>query len=168
MNIILTGVKGVGKTTWGKKLAEKVQYRFIDTDQEIEAMHFKREKEHLKCREIHQNFGEIYFRTLEKEVIFSLREAKKSIIALGGGAILSSTTRRSLPELGTIICLYLDSSEIEKKWAEIPNPTFLKKGYDFQTAYKERMDKIRDLPCTWIRADSENIMEILEGIVHGQ
>ena len=35
-NLILTGMMGVGKTTIGKKLAGKLDYKFIDIDKKIE------------------------------------------------------------------------------------------------------------------------------------
>ena len=36
MNILLTGFMGAGKTTVGRKMAKRLGYFFIDTDQEIE------------------------------------------------------------------------------------------------------------------------------------
>ena len=61
-NLVLTGMMGVGKSTIGKKLAQRLKLKFIDVDQVIE----KREKSTIK--EIFEKKGEDYFRNIEKKL----------------------------------------------------------------------------------------------------
>ena len=86
-NLVLLGMMGVGKTTLGKIVAEKLGLVFIDTDQNIE-------KENLMTiSEIFKRKGEKFFRKLEeKEALKSLKK-NTCLIALGGGAFMNEKIR---------------------------------------------------------------------------
>lgn len=99
-NIILVGFMGVGKTSIGKKLAQKMYRDFIDVDQEIE----KQEK--MSIAEIFKTRGELYFRKIEEELVFSTCEQKLKIISLGGGAFTQESIKNRCLEDGLVI--YLD------------------------------------------------------------
>lgn len=73
------GYMGVGKTTVGKQLSERLSIPFVDTDVLIE------EHECMSISQIFEKHGEPYFRMLEREAIFSAKEKKQSIISVGGG-----------------------------------------------------------------------------------
>ena len=81
---------GVGKSTIGKKLAKKLERKFVDIDKIIEI------KEKNTIKEIFENKGEHYFRKIEKKI--TLEELKKNnlIIALGGGAFINTSIRREI------------------------------------------------------------------------
>ena len=68
-NLVLTGMMGVGKTTIGKNLANKLSFGFIDIDKLIE------KKEGCSINIIFKNKSESYFRELEKTI--TLKELKK-------------------------------------------------------------------------------------------
>ena len=101
--ITLVGLMGVGKTTLGSKLAEKLGYYFIDSDQEIE----DRQKKPIK--EIFSEEGEEFFRKIEKKVIeeIVLRE-ERLVFSLGGGAFINDELRKFLKEKTLVI--WLDAS----------------------------------------------------------
>lgn len=80
MNIYLLGFMGAGKTTIGKKLAAKLNYKFVDLDEYIE------EKQKLSIPKIFQKHGENKFREYEKEALNETFEFKNTIISTGGGA----------------------------------------------------------------------------------
>ena len=63
LNIYLIGMMGTGKTTVGKLLAQKLGYRFFDTDELIEAVAGK------KISTIFAEEGEESFRDLESKVL---------------------------------------------------------------------------------------------------
>ena len=89
-NLVLTGMMGVGKSTIGKNLANKLSYTHIDIDRIIQ------EKEGTTINSIFKNKGENYFRMLESKI--TLRELKKdsSVVSLGGGAFLNKNIRRAV------------------------------------------------------------------------
>ncbi len=104
-NIALIGFIGSGKTTIGKLLAEKLNWKFIDTDELIV------QKEQIPIREIFRIHGEAYFRNLEKEVLLSIKEKKNVVISCGGGLILDDDNRDILKNISNIFWLF---SPIEK------------------------------------------------------
>ena len=62
-NIVLIGYMGSGKTTVGKVLSKKLQFKFIDCDKLIE------NTENLSIPEIFRIYKEKYFRNLENSLI---------------------------------------------------------------------------------------------------
>jgi shikimate kinase len=92
MNIALYGFPGAGKTTLGKALATKLDYKFIDLDDEIE-MH-----EAMSIEDIFEQQGEIAFRRIEHQVLKEIirKDEKNLIMSLGGGAIINPTNRKLL------------------------------------------------------------------------
>ena len=80
-NIFLTGFSGSGKTTIGKKLAEKLNRNFVDIDKIIENQNNK------TVAEIFEINGEKYFRSQESLILEKICKEKNQIISLGGGAI---------------------------------------------------------------------------------
>ena len=79
---------GVGKSTIGKKLANKLLLSFVDVDKVIE----KYEGSTIDI--IFKNKGENYFRTIENKITLKELKKSKSVISLGGGAFQNSTIRK--------------------------------------------------------------------------
>lgn len=96
-NIVLIGMPGSGKSTIGKKLAEKLGFEFIDTDDEIIKL------EGREIKDIFSHDGEGYFREKERDIIRSVAAKQSTVIATGGGAILSDENVRNLKMNGKLI-----------------------------------------------------------------
>ena len=78
-NIVLVGFPGAGKSTVGRRLADKLGMAFIDLDLYIE------EKYHTAVPLLFQRYGEPAFRMLEYAVLKEVLEADNAVIATGGG-----------------------------------------------------------------------------------
>lgn len=65
MNIIICGMPASGKTTIGKKAAEKIAWDFIDTDQLIESVYASQTGRACSCNQIYMKEGEVFFATLK-------------------------------------------------------------------------------------------------------
>jgi shikimate kinase len=81
-NIALIGFMGSGKTTTGKLLAERLGWRFTDTDTLIENAAGR------SIPDIFANEGEVAFRNRETAAIQEACRGFCQVIATGGGAIL--------------------------------------------------------------------------------
>lgn len=119
-NIVLIGFMGAGKTTVGKRLAKKLGYSFVDTDEYIEA------REDMKISEIFANKGEGYFRDLETTVIRELMEiTSKTVFSTGGGMPVRKENARLLRLLGDTVYLCATADEIYKRVGKSTNRPLL-------------------------------------------
>jgi shikimate kinase len=100
MNIVLTGMRGSGKSYQGKRLAETLDWKFIDTDTLI------KKKAGLSVSAIVEKHGWPYFRKLEKEICEQISTLDEHIISTGGGVIIDRENEKLLRENGRIILLY--------------------------------------------------------------
>ena len=89
-SIAITGHMGSGKTLIGKLVAKELNYRFFDTDKIIE----KNTQKSIKS--IFHSEGEAKFRKIEEKTIINMHNEREIVLSLGGGAILSSETRKIL------------------------------------------------------------------------
>jgi shikimate kinase len=113
----LMGYRGCGKTTIGKRIADRLWARFVDIDDRIvKAAGGK------SIRDIFLEYGEPYYRDIETEC---LREALKEsdiILALGGGTIIRDENREMLKaDGGKIIYLKCDPEELDRRIKADPN-----------------------------------------------
>jgi len=97
--IFLIGFMGAGKTTVGRALAKRLRYRFLDLDDMIAQQTGK------SVQQIFVELGEPEFRRLETEAIRSLRELRRTVVALGGGAYVSQVNRDLLRRIGKTVWL---------------------------------------------------------------
>jgi shikimate kinase len=88
--IVLTGFMGSGKTTVGPLIAQKLGWKFIDADDVITA------EAGCTIAEFFARHGEAHFRELERRTIARLVAGDGLVLALGGGAIETATTRELL------------------------------------------------------------------------
>ena len=101
-NLVLTGMMGVGKSTIGKRLAKKLKLKFYDIDKIIE------KKEKKTITEIFETKGQDYFRKIEKKISLDILKKNNSVIALGGGSIVSRKVRESINKNSFSIYLKVD------------------------------------------------------------
>jgi len=98
-NIILAGFSATGKSFVGREVAQRLNWGFIDTDEEIVKQSDK------PIADIFQQDGESKFRELESHIIKKACQQKQSVMAIGGGALVDSQNFELLARNGLIICL---------------------------------------------------------------
>ena len=87
-NIVLVGHMGSGKTSIGRNLSKRINYKFIDTDQKIE------DESKMAIAEFFSIKGEKDFRRFEEKITKKiLKQNRRSVIALGGGSFENAETR---------------------------------------------------------------------------
>ena len=102
--IVFMGFMGAGKSTVGRLLAQRLGWPFVDADLRLE------ERAGRTIAELFAAFGESEFRRMEAGVVEEALREKKSVLALGGGAVESDSTRAALLESGSGTCaVFLDA-----------------------------------------------------------
>lgn len=110
--LVLVGLMGAGKTSVGRRLAEKLEIPFVDADHEIELAASK------TIPEIFNDHGEDYFREGERRVIARLLENGKQVLATGGGAFMNAETREKIKGHGLSLWLKADLDVLLKRVAK--------------------------------------------------
>lgn len=97
--IVLIGMMGAGKSHIGRALSGALDFRFYDSDKVVE------ERAGCSIAEIFERDGEDKFRMVEHNVITDLLSGGVSVIATGGGAVLSADTRSALERGAYVVWL---------------------------------------------------------------
>lgn len=110
--IVLVGLMGVGKTTVGRRLAQRLDLPFVDADAEIEAA------AGMTVGEIFERFGEAHFRDGERRVIARLIDGSQKVIATGGGAFINAETRALILDQSIAVWLDADPAVLAERVAK--------------------------------------------------
>ncbi len=103
-SIALVGFMGSGKTSVGRALAQEEGMEFVDIDTEIE------KAAGTTIKKIFSEKGEPAFREMEKAVLQeTLAACRKSVISLGGGAVLDKENRSRLRKSCRIVWLWVSA-----------------------------------------------------------
>ncbi|MFI7020379.1 shikimate kinase [Streptomyces sp. NPDC050164] len=106
--IVLVGPMGVGKSTVGQLLAERLGTGYRDTDDDIVAVQGR------TIAEIFVEEGESAFRAIEKQAVHEALTGHDGVLALGGGAVLDPDTRALLAGQ-RVVYLSMDVEEAVKR-----------------------------------------------------
>ena len=105
-NIFIVGFSGAGKSTVGRRLADKLAMTFIDLDLYIE------EKYHSSIPLLFQRYGESAFRTLEYAALREVLLADNAVIATGGGSPCYADAMELINEKACSVYLQLSENQI--------------------------------------------------------
>jgi shikimate kinase len=120
-HVFLTGFMGSGKTTVGRRLAQRLGLSFIDLDQEIE------KRECRLIRDIFAQYGEAFFRRLESDVLRSIcSNPTSAVVATGGGIIINPENRLLMRSSGLIVNFQVDYASVAQRLAKDQSRPLLK------------------------------------------
>ena len=88
--LVIIGSPGAGKTTVGRRVAERLKVPFADSD------HLVEERAGTTVADIFVNQGEEVFRELETAAIAAALRDSNGVLSLGGGAVMREATRSNL------------------------------------------------------------------------
>jgi shikimate kinase len=109
--VYLVGFMAAGKTSVGRALARRLDWKFIDIDDLIER------QEHLTVAEIFARHGEPYFRAAERAILLDQLNARHAIVATGGGTFADPQNRAAIRNDG--VSVWLDAP-LERVIARMP------------------------------------------------
>jgi shikimate kinase/3-dehydroquinate synthase len=169
-NLIITGFSGTGKSLVAKEIARRLNWDFLDTDDEIVRQTGK------PIAEIFRQDGEGKFRELERETIRKACRQGRTVIAIGGGAIVDPQNYELLAKSGLIVCL-------EAKPETIYERLFREAACSPETevrpllATDNPLERIRELKASrqpyyakvdWtVHTDNLNIGQVAEEVIRG-
>jgi shikimate kinase len=107
--VVLLGLPGAGKSTVGRILADRLDYEFIDPDEEIE------KTTGTTIAEIFRRKGEAAFRLLERQLTYGLSSARRTVLAPGGGWIANPGAREALPADALLVWLRVSPEEAVRR-----------------------------------------------------
>jgi len=129
-NIVLIGMPMSGKTTLGKILKNAFNKNFVDIDKEIV------DREHKSINQIFEDFGEDYFRNIEKELYNEFSKQNGFVISTGGGIVKDIESINKFKQNGMIV--FIDR-KIEKMFINNNRP-LSKTKEDIEKLFKERYE----------------------------
>ena len=108
-SLVLVGMMGAGKSSIGRKLAQRLNLPFVDADGEIERAAV------MSISDIFAKHGEPYFRAGEARVIARLLEGGPQVLATGGGAFMHPQSREAIRAKGISIWLKAEYDVLIKR-----------------------------------------------------
>jgi len=100
--LVLVGMMGAGKTTVGRRLAARLDRRFVDSDEEIETA------AGMSIEDLFKAHGEPEFRAGEARVVARLLREDNIVIGTGGGAFINAETRALILEHAVAVWIKAD------------------------------------------------------------
>ena len=119
---MLVGLMGAGKSTVGRRLAKRIGWEFVDSDEAIEAA------AGCSISDIFAMHGEAIFRDLEMRVIQRLLVGPPVILATGGGAWMQEPVRTVIKQHGTSVWLRAEMEVLHDRVCKRGHRPLLEKG----------------------------------------
>jgi shikimate kinase len=163
--IILIGYMGAGKTLLGKAVAEAFNIRFINSDSEIE------QQTGMTIGQIFEQYGEEYFRNLEKEFLNTFQSKDSFVLATGGGTPCYNEQMAVLKELGTTIYLQCSNetlfSRLKNERDHRPliaglSDEELREAIDYRMAQRDKIYRLAHI----VLPENEHTVEALSQYLH--
>lgn len=155
--VYLVGFMGSGKSVVGRALAEKLSYRFVDTDTLVE------ETESRSIERIFAESGEPHFRQREREVLQALAKEKHVVVATGGGLFQGESERKIIESHGVSVWLDTPLETIWERCRSIGGRPLFGDLPELEALFETRRAGYA-LANHHVRAGARPVLEIVEEI----
>ena len=135
-NIVLIGMPGCGKSTFGKRLAKRLELPFYDADAVLE------EREQRTIKSFFAE-SEDAFRTAETRTLAYLAELDGAVIATGGGAVKRAENMELLKRGGIVVFIDRTPENILGSIEGDERPLLADDKQRISNLYAERIDLYR-------------------------
>jgi len=159
VSLVLIGVRGAGKSAVGAALAGRLKLDFVDLDVEIERLAKK------SIASIFRSDGEAAFRELETRALAAQKGRKGSVLATGGGVVLSKANREVLKSLGTVIWLTVDpANSLERMTCSPDRPPLTKLSplAEAQEIADRRRSHYQEVADRTVDTDGRSVEEVCD------
>jgi shikimate kinase len=160
---VVVGPPGAGKTTISELLAARLGLPFRDVDADVVALAGK------PISDIFTDDGEPVFRALEEEAVAKALVEHEGVLALGGGAVLSATTRERLRE-HTVVFLNVGMAEgVRRTGLSSARP--LLSGVNPRATFKALLDArlplYREVATIEVATDALDPEQVADAVIEG-
>jgi shikimate kinase len=148
-HLVLIGMMGAGKSTVGRMLADRLDRRFLDSDELIEA------RTGHTVAEIFTDDGEQAFRAVETDMLTEMLDGNvPAVIAAAGGAVLDPANRAHMRARGTVVWLRVDPRLLAERvrgsthrplLADDPRSTLARLAEEREPLYRATADTVVDV-----------------------
>ena len=159
MILALTGYMGSGKTTVGRIVADALGCPFLDLDRVVS------EREKCSIAVIFATKGEEYFRRAEEKALADVMKKYAQgelVLALGGGAVLSASSRALLQSQS--LCIWLDAPA-ELLWSRVSRSSRPLANDDFADRLETRRPLYADAAHITIDTEGMSAQDIADEII---
>ena len=158
--ISLIGMTGVGKTTVGQILANRLNFDFLDLDLIIT------EKTQKTPSEIFSLYGEETFRKIETEELENIfkNHDKNLILSCGGGIVLSEKNRELLKKNSVVVWLLRPLGEIIKNEEILKRPPIHNDINNYTELFRQREKLYAETSANGLKIEYTDISEAVENI----
>lgn len=149
---------GCGKTTVGRELAQILEWKFVDLDDEIE----RRAK--ISISEIFAQRGESSFRAIESDVLLEqVKMGYARVMALGGGTFGTKKNREIIKKTGLSVWLNVPLEELWQRVSSADHRPLAKDRVGFEALHEERLMEYKKADF-FIEAESKDPARIAKEI----
>ncbi len=173
MNVVLFGMKHCGKSTIGRRLADRLGAAFRDTDEMVElayAQHFARRR---GIREIYREHGPEVVSFLEGLAVGELWRARAEssggslVVALGGGTATQRRLAGLIRRVGRCVWLRVDPEELWRRVERGGIPAFVDPSDpagSFRRICRRRETDYRALAELTVDLDGKGVDESVQAV----
>jgi len=153
---------GVGKSTIGALLAERLHWPFIDLDATIESGRA------TTIRQIFENAGEAFFREIERAALVEASRTEPAVIALGGGTFVQKANYDYIREWGgATIWLDCPLEELRRRCEGKSDRPLFRDAASFTQLFEQRLPFYRQADFR-ISTEGARPEEVVENILRLQ
>jgi shikimate kinase len=167
MVYFLIGFKSCGKTTIGKRLAEKIAAKFVDLDQRIEYEYQKKHGQPMTFREIYQELGPDKFRQIEQQTLQALEPNEPTIISVGGATVMDEQNRTFIKKTGKVIYIIVEAESLYERIMANETPAFFDPDYprkSFDRLYKKRIPIYESIADISVETTGQDIKQTTQKV----
>jgi shikimate kinase len=166
-SVFLIGYRGTGKSTIARELAAKLHYDWVDVDELVEQWAGK------SIAAIFADEGEPAFRAIESDVVAELCRSMRTVVALGGGAVVNEANREAIRSAGVVVWLTAKPDTIAQRMAadettgsRRPNLTGAGGLGEIETVLAAREPIYRACATFEVDTEGKTVADIVDEIVH--
>ena len=160
-NIVLAGFMGVGKSTVGREVAQRLGRPFVDLDDLIE------QRTQMTIPDLFAQKGEDAFRAWESMLLRELAAQRGLVIATGGGALVDPANREMMTRSSLVVILTASVSAVEERVGANANRPLLA-GPDRRqrivALMNERAAAYAEIPY-WIDTTRRSVSEVADEVL---